>query len=88
MADVKLTAIYYDGNRELRRSATAKIAKVADKARVPVKLEAVNVPNFTRYELYVEYGTTTSYGSSSTLNTSIVTSHSVALSGLTASRLS
>src|SRR5438105_7015983 len=35
----------------------------------------------------VEYGTTTSYGSSSPLNTSMVTSHSVALSGLTASTL-
>lgn len=35
----------------------------------------------------VEYGKTTSYGSSSTLNTSLVTSHSVALSGLTANTL-
>jgi phosphodiesterase/alkaline phosphatase D-like protein len=33
----------------------------------------------------VEYGLTTSYGSSTPLNTSLVTSHSVALSGLTAS---
>jgi len=59
LADVKLTAIYYDGNRELRRSKTAKIAKVADKGRAPFALEADNVPNFTRYELYVEYGTLT-----------------------------
>ncbi|HLY08896.1 MAG TPA: hypothetical protein VKW04_06240 [Planctomycetota bacterium] len=59
MADVKLTAIYYDGNRELRRSKTAKIAKVADKGRASFTLEADNVPNFTRYELYVEYGPTT-----------------------------
>jgi hypothetical protein len=35
----------------------------------------------------VEYGTTTSYGSSSPLNTTLVTGHSVALSGLTASTL-
>jgi len=33
----------------------------------------------------VEYGTTTSYGSSTTLNTTDVTSHSVGLTGLTAS---
>ncbi|MBV8878457.1 MAG: hypothetical protein JO332_00700 [Planctomycetaceae bacterium] len=59
LADVKLTAIYYDGNRELRRSKTAKIAKVADKGKAAVNLEADNVPNFTRYELYVEYGATT-----------------------------
>jgi hypothetical protein len=35
----------------------------------------------------VEYGTTTSYGFSTTLNTSMVTSHSQALSGLTAGTL-
>ncbi|MBZ5538783.1 MAG: fibronectin type III domain-containing protein [Acidobacteriia bacterium] len=35
----------------------------------------------------VEYGPTASYGSSTTLNTSLVTSHSAALSGLTASTL-
>lgn len=35
----------------------------------------------------VEYGLTTSYGSSSTLNNNAVTSHSVALSGLTAKTL-
>ena len=35
----------------------------------------------------VDYGTTASYGSSTTLNTSLVTSHSAALSGLTASTL-
>src|SRR6185436_10340311 len=33
----------------------------------------------------VKYGTTISYGSSSTLNTALVTSHSVSLSGLAAS---
>src|SRR5881394_2220303 len=59
LTDVKLTAIYYDGNRELRRSKTVKIAKIADKAKASVSLEADNVPNFTRYELYVEYGPTT-----------------------------
>ncbi len=35
----------------------------------------------------VEYGLTTSYGSSSALNTSLVTSHSVALTGLTSNKL-
>jgi len=35
----------------------------------------------------VEYGTTTSYGSSTTLNTSMVTSHNATLSGLAASTL-
>lgn len=35
----------------------------------------------------VKYGTTTAYGSMSTLNTSLVTAHSVVLSGLDASKL-
>jgi hypothetical protein len=35
----------------------------------------------------IVYGTTTAYGSSSTLNTSLTTTHSVALSGLNASTL-
>src|SRR3954463_13129840 len=59
LADVKLTSIYYDGNRELRRSKTAKVAKVAVNGSAPFTLEADNVPNFTRYELYVEYGAIT-----------------------------
>lgn len=59
LADVKLTSIYYDGNRELQRSKTVRVAKVADKGSAPFLLEAHQVPNFTRYELYVEYGTTT-----------------------------
>jgi hypothetical protein len=59
LADVKLTSIYYDGNRELRRSKTAHIAKVGSGAKADFTLEADQVPNFTRYELYVEYGGTT-----------------------------
>jgi hypothetical protein len=59
LADVRLTAIYYDGNRELRRSKPAKVAKVAVGGSAPFTLEADNVPNFSRYELYVEYGATT-----------------------------
>jgi hypothetical protein len=56
LADVKLTSIYYDGNRELRRSKTARIAKVASGGKGDFTLEADQVPNFTRYELYVEVG--------------------------------
>src|SRR5436190_11097545 len=59
LADVKLTSIYYDGNRELRRSKTARIAKVASGAKADFTLEADQVPNFTRYELYVEVGGST-----------------------------
>ena len=59
LSDVKLTSIYYDGSRELRRSKTARIAKVANGAKADFTLEADQVPNFTKYELYVEYGATT-----------------------------
>src|SRR5262249_32616540 len=59
LTDIKLTSIYYDGNRELRRSKTARIAKVGPGGKADFTLEADQVPNFTRYELYVEYGATT-----------------------------
>jgi len=59
LADVKLTALYYDGNKELRRSKTVRLAKVSAGGRTDFKLEADQVPNFTRYELYVEIGTAT-----------------------------
>jgi len=59
LSDVKLTSIYYDGNRELRRSKTVRVAKVPAGGSAPFTLEADQVPNFTRYELYVEYGATT-----------------------------
>lgn len=59
LADLKLTAIYYDGNRELRRTKTVRIAKIAPGAKSDFTLEADQVPNFTRYELYAEYGPTT-----------------------------
>jgi hypothetical protein len=59
LADVKLTTIYYDGSRELRRSKTVKLAKVGMGAKVDFTIETEQVPNITKYELYVEYGTTT-----------------------------
>jgi hypothetical protein len=59
LADVKLTTIYYDGSRELRRSKTVKLPKVAMGAKADFTIETEQVPNITKYELYVEYGTTT-----------------------------
>jgi hypothetical protein len=59
LSDVKLTTIYYDGNKELRRSKPFRLAKVPAGGRIDFKLEADQVPNITKYELYVEYGTTT-----------------------------
>lgn len=59
LTDVKLTTIYYDGNRELRRSKTVRLAKVPAGGKVDFQIETDQVPNITKYELYVEYGTTT-----------------------------
>jgi hypothetical protein len=59
LSDVKLTVIYYDGNRELRRSKPARISRLPQGGKADFTLEADQVPNITKYELYVEYGTTT-----------------------------
>jgi hypothetical protein len=59
LMDIRLTALYFDGNRELRRSKTARIAKVGSGGKADFTLEADQVPNFSRYELYVEYGAVT-----------------------------
>ena len=56
LADVQVTAIYYDQDKELRRSKTVRLGKIAAGATVPFKLVAQQVPNFTRYEVYVESG--------------------------------
>ncbi|HLF95279.1 MAG TPA: FxLYD domain-containing protein, partial [Planctomycetota bacterium] len=56
LADVAVTSVYYDGAKELRRSRTARIAKIAAGASAAFRLEAEQVPNFSRYEVYVEAG--------------------------------
>jgi hypothetical protein len=62
LADVRVTAIYYDQDRELRRSKPVTLPKVARGAAVSFKVEADQVPNFNRYEVYVEYaGKTKAY---------------------------
>ncbi len=52
----RVVAIYYDGDRELRRSKMWEIPRVLSGASTSFKLEAEQVPNFSRYEVYVEYG--------------------------------
>ena len=53
---VAVTAIYYDLDKELRRSKTVRLGKIAAGASSAFKLVAEQVPNFTRYEVYVESG--------------------------------
>ena len=54
--DVKLTAIYFDSERELKRSAPGTIGSIPSGGSGKVRLEAVNLPNFSRYEVIVESG--------------------------------
>ena len=56
LSNVKVVSVYYDGDRELRRSKLWEIPRVLSGASSSFKLEAEQVPNFSRYEVYVEYG--------------------------------
>ena len=59
LAGLKLTAIYYEGDREVRRSKPVTVAKIAPNAAAAFKIEADQVPNFSRYEVYLEVGAST-----------------------------
>ncbi len=54
IANLRLTAIYYDGDRELRRSKPVAIPKIAPGATAAFQIEAEQLPNFSRYEIYLE----------------------------------
>jgi hypothetical protein len=56
---VRVTAIYYDVDRELKRSPTGSIAKIASGQAAPFKLETIQLPNFSRFEVYVETASAT-----------------------------
>lgn len=58
LTDVRLAITYFEGDRELRRSKVADLARVPAGGTAPVKIEAVQVPNFDRYELILEHGGT------------------------------
>ncbi len=55
---LKITAIYYEGDREVRRSKPLTIPKIAAGATASFKIEAEQVPNFSRAEIYLEAGGT------------------------------
>jgi hypothetical protein len=54
--DVTLTAIYFDSERELKRSAPGRIDSIPAGGSGKARLEALNLPNFSRYEVIVESG--------------------------------
>ncbi|HXX94776.1 MAG TPA: hypothetical protein VEN81_14175 [Planctomycetota bacterium] len=59
LAGVKLTAIYYEGDREVRRSKPLTLPKIAAGQTAAFKVEADQVPNFSRCEIYLESGAST-----------------------------
>jgi hypothetical protein len=50
----KVTAIYYDQDRELKRSPTVAVPKIPPGQAAAFKLETLQLPNFSRFEVYVE----------------------------------
>jgi hypothetical protein len=59
LSGLKLTAIYYEGDREVRRSKPVTLAKIAAGGTAVFKIEADQVPNFSRCEIYLETGAST-----------------------------
>jgi hypothetical protein len=56
LRDVRMTAIFFDSERELRRAAPVSIDRIPPGGAEKAHVEAVNLPNFTRYEVIVESG--------------------------------
>lgn len=54
--DVRLTIIFYDGDREVRRSPTAHLGKIPSGRSVPLTVETEQVEKFDRFEVLVESG--------------------------------
>jgi len=54
LADLKATVLYFEGDREMRRSKPTAVPKIPPGATVAFKIEAEQVPNFTRFDLYLE----------------------------------
>jgi len=56
LADLWVSVVYFDGDRELRTSNSARIPRLTTKEPASVTLEARQVEKFSRYEVMVESG--------------------------------
>ena len=93
-----VTAFDADGNESDFSNEVSK-TDIVDETPPVIDLLSISISNITNTSVIiswttneasdtqVEYGTTTSYGSSTTLNGTLATSHAQALTGLTASTL-
>jgi hypothetical protein len=60
--DGKVVVLYFDGDDELKRSAPVPVPKLAPGKSAPFRIEVLQLPNFSRYEIYLQYrGTTRLY---------------------------
>lgn len=54
--DLAVIVVYYDRDLELKRSATFAIASLPSGKSAPLKIEVAQLPNFSRYEVFVAGG--------------------------------
>ncbi len=59
LADAKVTVLYFDGEDELKRSKPVAVPRIPAGKSAAFKIEVEQVPNFTKYEIYLEYRGTT-----------------------------
>jgi hypothetical protein len=59
LSALRVTALYYEGEREVRRSKPVTIPRIAPGQTAAFRIEAEQVPNFTRTDLYLEAGAST-----------------------------
>jgi hypothetical protein len=56
LADARVVVVYFDRDLELKRSRPVGVPRLPPGRPVPVKVEVEQLPNFTRYRVYVEVG--------------------------------
>lgn len=56
LEELSLIVVYYDRDLELKRSKTVAIASLPSGKTVPLKIEVEQVPNFSRYQVYLAGG--------------------------------
>jgi hypothetical protein len=56
LEDLAVIVVYYDRDLELKRSATFTVASLPSGKSAPLKIEVAQLPNFSRYEVFVAGG--------------------------------
>jgi hypothetical protein len=54
LADARVVVVYYDRDLELKRSKPVAVPRLPSGKAVPVKIEVEQLPNFSRYRVYVD----------------------------------